>query len=223
MRILVGLLGFGCLAASGQQANVTLTTSGTTVVLGQPVSLTATVTPSPAAGTVTFFDGVSVMGVRGTSGGQAVLTTQMFGPGPHALRAYFSGSWSEVMGLTVTATFANTLAGGGQFHFSAGVPFVAAGDFNGDGRTDFVALSGISLVVLLGNADGSFSAAANYAGSGVNAGCGGGLQWRREDGPRRERDWECALGEHLPGQRRRDVSEPDDFWGGSDLSRDRRF
>jgi hypothetical protein len=64
-------------------------------VFGQPVDLTATVT-SPAGttptGTVTFFDGTTVLDeVALDPNGQAVLTVKL-GVGPHALRAVFAGT-----------------------------------------------------------------------------------------------------------------------------------
>jgi hypothetical protein len=72
----------------------TLTADASTVTVGQPVTLTATVT-SPAgtpAGTVTFFDGGVPLGtVTLDANGQASLVVQL-GPGSHALTASFDGT-----------------------------------------------------------------------------------------------------------------------------------
>ena len=55
-------------------SSITLVSSPNPATYGQPVTLTATVT-SGATGKVTFFDGVSVLGVGTMAGTQATLTT----------------------------------------------------------------------------------------------------------------------------------------------------
>src|SRR5438270_11663927 len=92
-----GLLFIVCLAPAiltAQQTTTTLFVSGSPAILGQPVTLTAVVTPAAAAGKVTFYDGVSILGVRPLASGQAALTTTLLEAGAHSLKAYFSGGGS---------------------------------------------------------------------------------------------------------------------------------
>ncbi|MEI9811734.1 MAG: Ig-like domain repeat protein [Acidobacteriota bacterium] len=65
-------------------------------VLGQTVILTATLTaPPPGAGTptgtVSYFDGASLLGTAALSGGAATLTTSSLTQGTHSLTAVYSG------------------------------------------------------------------------------------------------------------------------------------
>ncbi|MFI5816615.1 Ig-like domain-containing protein, partial [Streptomyces sp. NPDC051643] len=67
---------------------------------GQPVTLTATVTPvAPGGGTptgaVSFFDGVTLLGTGGLSAGVATFTTSTLSVGSHSLTAVYSGSGSH--------------------------------------------------------------------------------------------------------------------------------
>ena len=56
----LGVVSAGCFGAI--PATVTLVGSPNPVTFGQPVTLTATVTPAVASGTVTFYDGATVLG-----------------------------------------------------------------------------------------------------------------------------------------------------------------
>jgi hypothetical protein len=84
-------------AISPTSAQLTLTTIPNPAVLGQPVTLAATVRPTnPDAGTptgtVAFLDGTATLGVVALdSSGQAMLTTSALGLGGHALQAVYSG------------------------------------------------------------------------------------------------------------------------------------
>jgi hypothetical protein len=73
---------------------LTLTTDANPAVTGQPITLTATVTSadgSTPVGSVTFFDGATVLGVVAVDpNGQAVLIVP-FGVGVHSLHASFAG------------------------------------------------------------------------------------------------------------------------------------
>lgn len=65
------------------------------VVSGQMVTLTATVSGAGSAGSVQFLDnGAALDGPRPLSGGQATLTTSALQPGVHSLVARFSGTVS---------------------------------------------------------------------------------------------------------------------------------
>jgi Bacterial Ig-like domain (group 3) len=58
--------------------------------LGQTVTLTATVSPSSASGTVTFYDRETVLGVATVAGGQASLSTSLLRSGQRSLQAYYA-------------------------------------------------------------------------------------------------------------------------------------
>ena len=78
-------------------------------VLGQSVTLTVTVSPVAATGTVTFYDGVSFLGLRTISNGQAILTTTLLPSGSRSLKAYYAGD----------ATIANARSGSGTVIYEA--------------------------------------------------------------------------------------------------------
>src|SRR5258707_1288006 len=60
-------------------------------VYGESFSLTATVVPSKATGTITFKNGTATLGVVGLSGGQASFTVSGLPAGIHAMAADYSG------------------------------------------------------------------------------------------------------------------------------------
>jgi sugar lactone lactonase YvrE len=79
---------------------ISVSASSTAPLYGQSVTFTATVTvpsgdpvPTSANGTVTFYDGNTVLGTQSLSGstGTATLTTAALAPGAHAITAAYSG------------------------------------------------------------------------------------------------------------------------------------
>jgi hypothetical protein len=112
----------------------TLTTSPSSTIFGQPVTLTATVSPTPGTGvptgTVTFFDGGTPLGtVALNSAGQATFTTTSLAPGAHGLSAFYNGDANFVasagaaiqnVSFDVTPLFNVSLGGikfkSGHFH-----------------------------------------------------------------------------------------------------------
>jgi hypothetical protein len=60
--------------------------------VGQPVTLTATMTPANATGTVTFRDGAATMGTVTLANGSATLSTSTFTVGSHPLTALYNGN-----------------------------------------------------------------------------------------------------------------------------------
>jgi hypothetical protein len=58
---------------------------------GQPVTLTATVAPAGATGSVTFMDGTATLGTQTLSNGTATLTTSGLSGGSHSLSAVYGG------------------------------------------------------------------------------------------------------------------------------------
>jgi hypothetical protein len=96
-------------APGSDATTTTLTADNTTVVSGQPVTLTATVTAASgtAAGTVTFFDGTQILGLVALDpNGQARLLVT-FHAGVHSLQATFAGI--EPFTASTAATLTETV------------------------------------------------------------------------------------------------------------------
>jgi large repetitive protein len=78
--------------------NIFVPTSGVSLLArpspadaNQPFGLNALVLPSTATGTVTFYNGVTILGSAPISGGQATLTNVIFPAGSYSLTANYSG------------------------------------------------------------------------------------------------------------------------------------
>lgn len=86
----------------------TLASSTTTVSVGQYVTLTATVSPTAATGTVTFKDGATSIGTGNVVSGKATLYTAISTGGAHSMTAVYNGSSSYNIStsaaVTITAT-----------------------------------------------------------------------------------------------------------------------
>jgi hypothetical protein len=76
-----------------------LSSSHNPSVFGQPVTFTATVSPSTATGTVTFKDGATKLGSPSLVGGKAMLSTSALTVGTHSITATYSGN-----GTFITST-----------------------------------------------------------------------------------------------------------------------
>ncbi len=149
----------------------TLVSSPNPSTFGQAVTLTPTVSATAATGKVTFYDGVTILGVRTLPGGQATLTAALLPSGSRSLKAYHAGD--ATFAASASGTVPQTVVAFPQNGFQAAVnydvgngPFsVALGDFNGDGRADLAVANGNSgnVSVLLGKGDGTFQAAVNYS------------------------------------------------------------
>jgi uncharacterized repeat protein (TIGR01451 family) len=147
---------------SATASTVSLTASPNPATYGQAVSLTATITAG-ATGKVTFYDGITVLGVSIVTGGTASLSTGSLRPGSRKLRAYYGGdatysaSASSSVIQTVNVVAANVFAAVGLLP-GAGLyaGSVAAGDLNRDGKADLVLASNLGLTILLGNGDATF-------------------------------------------------------------------
>jgi len=73
---------------------ISLTSNDNPSKVGQPVTFTATVSPSTATGTVQFFDSSTSLGTVVMSSGQASLTTSSLTAGKHSITAVYSGNAS---------------------------------------------------------------------------------------------------------------------------------
>jgi sugar lactone lactonase YvrE len=81
--------------ATQASTSVALTSSATTAFTGQSVTLTATVTASGSnlpSGTVTFYDGTTVIGTGNVANGTASLTTTQLATGTRFITAVFAGN-----------------------------------------------------------------------------------------------------------------------------------
>ena len=173
----IGGLLLGQLAATAAPpatATVTLQASPDSSIIGRPVIISATVTPAAATGRVTFYDGVTVLGVGTLAGGQATLTTYLLPAGTRSLRAYYSGdagyaaAESAPLPQVVNAAAATMLGVPVAYAAGNGPQVVAVGDFDGNGAPDLAVANWSSDVgVLLDNGDGTFRTVQHYA-AGLN-------------------------------------------------------
>jgi hypothetical protein len=126
----------------------TVVTSKTPAPFGHPVTFTAAVTSSDGspAGTVTFFDGSSVIGNGTIGSGNAVFTTSTLSLGTHSIKAVYAGagnfatststSISQVVSQATTATALSSSANPSAF--GANVTFTATVTSNGGAPTGAV-------------------------------------------------------------------------------------
>jgi hypothetical protein len=105
---------FPSCAQSLLPTSTTLGASPNPSTSGQSVTLTATVSPSAATGSVSFFDGASPLGSGNLSGGQATLSMSTLSVGTHSITAayqgngQYSGSTSAAVMQTVNAAVIGT-------------------------------------------------------------------------------------------------------------------
>lgn len=157
-----------------QNTTTTLASSPNPSALGSLATFTATVTGPSPSGTMTFkADGINIAncGVGGVvtfSGSTAVCSTTGLSYGSHTITAEFSGnapynpSSDTLSGghsvITVAPTLVNFVSPGGGTVVGLAPVAVAVGDFDNDGKEDWVAAnSGESSVsIALGNGGGGF-------------------------------------------------------------------
>ena len=105
----------GTLTIVNAATTTALTTSATSTQYGDPVTLTATVAPSSATGTVVFSKASTVLGTAAVSGGTATLSTTALSVGTYTITASYEGDGnyaaSTSSAVTVTVT-KNTGPGG---------------------------------------------------------------------------------------------------------------
>jgi HpiC1 cyclase/Bacterial Ig-like domain (group 3)/FG-GAP-like repeat/Viral BACON domain/Right handed beta helix region/CARDB len=138
--------------------------------LGQAVTLTATVSPASATGTVTFYDSETILGVATLTNGQASLTTSLLPSGQRALQAYFPGKNEVLASRSTPLHFTVNAAAVGGFGtpvtnaIAGGASDSVIGDFNGDGKADLAVVQyPVNKVsILLGVGNGTFATHVDY-------------------------------------------------------------
>ncbi len=162
----------------------TTTTAGAasaSAVFGQPVTLTATVTPSTATGKVTFYDETVILGSATLTNGAATFSTIGIGYGQRHVTARYIGDANDSPSLSAAIIETITTKPGGTFAAPSGplpppvgitaITPVAAADLNHDGYPDLIANSGSSsapngISVYLNNGDGTLANPVTYPGGG---------------------------------------------------------
>jgi hypothetical protein len=79
-----------CVSLLAQATATTMTSSNYSPLFGQPFTLTATVTPAVATGKVTFYDGVTILGIAPLNGGKASASTSLLVTGGRIVTAYYT-------------------------------------------------------------------------------------------------------------------------------------
>lgn len=91
-------------------ASVALSTSTNPAGHQQPLTITATITPSTATGTVSFYDNATLLGVRPIANGVATFTHSGLSLGGHSLTASYSGDF-QISAATSERLIQNVLTG----------------------------------------------------------------------------------------------------------------
>jgi Big-like domain-containing protein len=182
-------------SSCGQSRAATATTLGSSPnpsTFGESVTLTATVSPSAATGTVTFSDGSTSLGTASVgASGVATLSTSALSVGTHQLTATYNGdanystSTSSALTQTVnsgaTATTTSVVSSDNPSVYGDSVKFTATINFSSatgsvtfkDGATSLGTISVVSGQASLSTsslAGGSHSITAVYSGDGSFAG-----------------------------------------------------
>ena len=91
-------------------STITLAPIPATATVHAPITLTASITPVAATGSITFLDGNATLAQVAVSGGTGSTIINTLAPGPHSITAAYSGdnfrsaSTSAAMSTTITAT-----------------------------------------------------------------------------------------------------------------------
>jgi hypothetical protein len=153
---------------------LTTVTPANSSVFGHSVSLQAEVAPVGTTGSVTFMDGVTVLGTGLLDfSGVADFRTIALGPGPHSLHAVYVGddttyhlpSKSTVIPYAVQSLPGDEFEAAVNYGAGSAPSSVVRGDFNGDGKSDLAVTNygSNNVSILLGNGNGTFHNAVNFA------------------------------------------------------------
>jgi hypothetical protein len=96
-----------------QSTAVALVASPATAVSGQAISLTASVTPASATGTISFNDGSSTIGSATLASGKGALSVSTLSVGTHSLTAAYSGDSADSPASSNTVTVTITAPASG--------------------------------------------------------------------------------------------------------------
>ena len=155
-------------------ATATLASSANPSGYGQPVTFTATVSPSGATGTVQFLDGATVLGTATLSNGNAALSISALAAGSHTITASYSGDGNyngatsaalsqtvnKAASGTVVAASANPATLGQSVTFTATVTPASA-----TGSIQFLDGSTVLATVAVSGGSSSWSTASLSAGT----------------------------------------------------------
>jgi hypothetical protein len=145
-------------------STVSLSASLNPSIYGQPVTLTAAV-PTTATGTVTFYDGTTILGISKVTAGSAQLTTTTLLPGSTPLSAHYNGDPAHTTGSTNLPHTVNSVPSSSFIPASAplitgaGTFAIAMADFNGDGHLDLAVANAANanVTILFGTGSGTFA------------------------------------------------------------------
>ena len=98
------------MSIGAELTSTTLTVAPNPALLGQPVTLTAQISPPPGVGRVTFYNGATVLGSAAVVGGSASLTTSLQTAASHTLRAWYDGNPSYTGSASTAATLTSMLS-----------------------------------------------------------------------------------------------------------------
>jgi hypothetical protein len=85
-------------------SSVALSSSANPATAGQTLTVTATVTPGTATGTVQFLDGATVLGTSPVAGGVATLSLSTLSADTHAITAVYSGDGTYLTSTSAVLT-----------------------------------------------------------------------------------------------------------------------
>jgi parallel beta-helix repeat protein len=153
--------------------SITLATSGTPAAFGQKVTFTATVLSSPSvgtiAGTVSFYDGSTLMGSSAIDGGIASFTTGTLAVGSHTITAGFAG------GATYAASTSNPITQVITSEFGISVTPNSRSIYTGESTSVTVTLTpntGFSLPVALSCSGLPANASCSFSPASISGGVG---------------------------------------------------
>jgi uncharacterized repeat protein (TIGR01451 family) len=170
----------------------TLTTSNNPSNAGQTISLTATVSPAAATGTVTFYDGTAVIGTATLTLGGAVLQISDLAAGTHSITAKYEGdttfdtSTSSVLQQQVDPAVTTITVSGTPNPAALGQSVVLTASVNGFNPTGTVTFSeggtslgvvsltnGVATVTISTFAVGTHTITVTYGGDANNTSASG--------------------------------------------------